>query len=257
MEFGSFCFFFSLVTRSTPNAQTSTSPNLRNVKQSSEAESSLPQTVLECSLCLAGLVPKISRNLSTHFSAMLLTDRQTHKPTDMKTLSFGGGNSDGFNCLERPQTWCPISTGLPRRQWIKSLQWLIIIDGKIIVIYVIYQQFNYNKHVWFEHSLCLPDYSVVLMLAVRPGAHRRTYSEANCVGARWLYIETYFNYVTFRSRQQNQYFADDIKQFATKKLSYGFSYRRCVHWPGAEYVPSHDLNKRQPSASTHIYVSRL
>ena len=52
---------------------------LRNMKQSNQAWNSPPQNVPECSLFHAGPILKIYANPFPHFSAMLVSDRQTNQ----------------------------------------------------------------------------------------------------------------------------------------------------------------------------------
>ena len=72
--------------RSTPRAQTSAAPNLRNVKQSIHAWNSLPENVSDCSLFRAGPTIEISRTSVCLFSHNV-ANRQTDKGTEMKTWS--------------------------------------------------------------------------------------------------------------------------------------------------------------------------
>ena len=84
-----------IITRSSPSALTSAAPNLKNEKESSQAWNSLPSNV-PCSMPIISW--KLHENPSSCFSAMLLTDTPTDKPTEVNTLlsPFGGGNI--FSC---------------------------------------------------------------------------------------------------------------------------------------------------------------
>ena len=66
-------------TRSTLMAQTSVAPNLRNVKQSSQAWISLPQNVHNVPYSILVLFWKFNENPFTSLSTLLLIDQQTNQ----------------------------------------------------------------------------------------------------------------------------------------------------------------------------------
>ena len=66
--------------RNTPRVESSTAPNLKNVKQSSQVWNSLPENVLKCSLFHSGPIVKISWK-SVHAFVRNFVHKQTDKPT--------------------------------------------------------------------------------------------------------------------------------------------------------------------------------